>query len=255
MEKQTFHLWCAYPNDLLATDTARACEALLSRDEYERMENFRFDPHRREYLTARALVRTALSFYHPLAPEAWRFSKNEYGKPFAIPDCGLQFNLSHSPGLVVCLIGHGAEVGVDAEPCERAETIVEVAPTVFSPPELLQLETLRGSEKGERALLLWTLKEAYIKARGMGLSLPLNQFSLLFGGSQEIRLELDACLGDEPARWRFCELAHAGHRIAVMVQQAGNPSLQVWEWRAVLSTPTRLAGKERQWFPARAESP
>jgi 4'-phosphopantetheinyl transferase len=249
MDKKILHLWYAHPEDLTEA-VAQACTSLLSEDERAQWQTFRFDRHRREYLTTRALVRTALSQYHPLTPEAWRFQTNPYGKPAVDPDCGLRFNLSNSPGLVVCLIAQGADVGVDAEPIEHAEKVAELAPEVLSPLELAQLEALRGPEKLDRALSVWTLKEAYVKARGVGLSLPLNKFSFLFGGVEGVRLELDPCLGTEPgSRWRFCLVEHAGHRIALMAEGATVPELQVWEARPLLAPPTRLAVGGERWFP------
>jgi 4'-phosphopantetheinyl transferase len=250
MDKKPLHLWYADPEDLTEA-VAQACAPLLSEDECAQWQTFRFDRHRREYLTTRALVRTALSHHHPLAPEAWRFQTNPYGKPTVDPDCGLRFNLSNSPGLVVCLIAQRAEVGVDAEPIERAEKVAELASEVLSPLELVQLETLRGPERLDRILSLWTLKEAYIKARGMGLSLPLSKVSFLFGGIEGIRLELDPRLGAEPgSRWQFCLVEHAGHRIALMAERTTTPELEVWEARPLLAPPTRLAAVEEPWFPS-----
>jgi len=250
MDKKPLHLWYAYPKDLNEA-VAQACAPLLSEDERAQWQTFRFDRHRREYLTTRALVRTALSHYHPLAPQSWRFQTNPYGKPTIDPDCGLRFNLSNSPDLVVCLIAQGAEVGVDAEPIERAEKVAELAPEVLSPLELVQLEALRGLERLDRILSLWTLKEAYIKARGMGLSLPLSKISFLFGGVEGVRLELDQRLDAEPgSRWQFCLFEHAGHRIALMAERAAVPDLQAWEARPLLAPPTRLAAVGERWFPA-----
>jgi 4'-phosphopantetheinyl transferase len=249
MEKETFHLWCAYPDDLLEQEATQACQLLLSEDERARWEAFKFDRHRREYLATHALARIALSYNHALRPEAWRFQMNAYGKPSADPESGLQFNLSNSPRLVVCLIGERAEVGVDLEPRERAASIAEVGPRMFSARELKQLESLREDERPERCLQLWTLKEAYIKARGMGLALPLNNFSFLFGGSQGIRMALDSSVGDEPGRWRFCLLQHAGHCIAMMVESRTAPALQLWDVRLPIMTPRRITGVKQQWFP------
>jgi 4'-phosphopantetheinyl transferase len=249
MDKNPLYLWYAYPEDLLSESAAEACAELLSEDERARWQKYKFEPHRREYLTTRALVRTALSQYHPLAPEAWCFKSNAHGRPAAYPACGLLFNLSNSPGLVVCLISMGVEVGVDAEPYNRAEKIVEVAAEVFSPSELAQLQALRGRERLDRAMSLWTLKEAYIKARGTGLALPLKKFSFLFGGVEAIRLELDQELDDEARRWRFCLLEHARHRVALMAEQVTEPELQLWEMRSLLVPPTRLPSGEIRWYP------
>jgi 4'-phosphopantetheinyl transferase len=249
MENDTFHLWYAYPDDLLQAGAAEACLLLLSEDELARWERFKFDRHRREYLATHALARIGLSYYSALRPEAWLFQMNSYGKPSVDPESELKFNLSNSPSLVVCLIGAGTEVGVDLEPRERSASIAEVGPRMFSPRELEQLESLREDERPERCLQLWTLKEAYIKARGMGLAMPLNNFSFLFGGSPGIRLALDPSLGDEPGRWRFCLLEHAAHCIALMVESRTSPALQVWDVRLPSMTPRSLTEVSQQWFP------
>ena len=251
--KRTLFLWCAYPEDLLTEATALACASLLSEDERKRWQTVRFDRHRREFLTTRTLVRTALSHHYPIAPEAWRFETNAHGKPRVDPDCGLRFNLSNSPDMVVCLISHESDVGVDVEPYEHAEKIAELAPGVLSQVELTQLEALRGPERLERALSLWTLKEAYIKATGLGLSQPLNQFSFLFGGAEGIRLEMDPTPSDRPKQnWRFCLVEHGRHRIALMAESATVPELQRWEARPLLAPPTRLSPSAERWFPQSA---
>ena len=96
---------------------------------------------------------------------------------------------------------------------------------------------------------MWTLKESYIKARGLGLSIPLDEFSFEFGGAEGIRLEIDAGLGDDAARWRFCQLDYAGHRIAVMVDRLAAGELEVWEARPVLAEPVCVDVGEMRWFP------
>jgi len=249
MNNQPLNLWCAYPDDLLSEPVAAACALLLSQDEQARWKTFRFARHAREFLATRALVRTALSHYNPIAPEDWRFQANSHGKPAVEPSCGLRFNLSNSPGLVVCLISQGAEVGVDIEPYERAQQIAGLATEVFSPPELAQLAALRGPERVDRALSLWTLKEAYSKARGLGLSLPLDRFSFLFGGAEEIHLQLDPGLNDLAQRWRFCLLEHANHRIALMAEQAAAHDLRIWESRLFTAPPKQLPAGGETWFP------
>ena len=140
---------------------------------------------------------------------------------------------------------------MDVEPFERARQIAEVAPRFFSPREQQQLEGLRGDEKLDRALSFWTLKEAYIKARGMGMALPLDQFSFLFESDESIRLEMDASLADEPGRWRFCLLNHAEHRVALMAEATVSPELEIWEARPLLGEPTRVEDSGMRWFPLR----
>lgn len=249
MENKRLNLWRAYPDDLQADGVAEACVALLTEDECARLARFKFERHKREWLATRALVRCSLSSYRPVSPQDWQFTLNAHGKPAIEPDCGLQFNLSNSLGLVVCLIAEGAEVGVDVESRERAVEILKLAPRVFSPLELAQLNNLDDTEKQDRALSLWTLKESYIKARGMGLALPLDKFSFLFGGAAGVRLEIDPSLEDTPARWRFGLLDHAGHRIAMMVERSAGRELDLNEARPVLSHPNKVDASGAQWFP------
>ncbi len=250
MEKQTLHLWCAYPGDLLDEEAAGACLRLLSEDEHERWRKFRFERHRREYLATHALARTALSHSSSPPPEAWQFKLNAHGKPSVDPECELRFNLSNSPDLVVCLIGKRMEVGVDVEPRARAKSIAEVGERMFSTEELAQLDSLREEQRPERRLRLWTLKEAYIKARGMGLALPLDRISFLFDEPEQIRMVLDPSLDDEPRRWRFCLLDHADHCIALMVENSAAPVLHFWEARLPSSVPARLIPATELWHPA-----
>ena len=249
MEKTSLKLWCAYPDDLKADGVAEACAAILNEEERARVARFKFERHRQESLATRALVRTALSRHRAVAPGDWKFKLNPQGKPETDPECGLSFNLSNSLGLVVCLVAEGMDsrVGVDVEPHDRAKQIMELVPKVFSPVEQTQLAALPDGEKADRVLSLWTLKESYIKARGLGLLIPLDKFSFVFGGAVGIRLEIDASLGDD-AQWTFCQLDHAGHRIAVMVDSTPASRLELWEARPTIAEPARVCAKAVQWF-------
>jgi 4'-phosphopantetheinyl transferase len=120
---------------------------------------------------------------------------------------------------------------------------------VFSPRERAQLEDLPEAERPERALRLWTLKEAYIKARGMGLALPLNKFYFVFEGANDIRMEADEDFDDQPERWRFCLLEFAGHCIALMVEDSAAPELNVWEARPPFAAPRGLELPKGRWLP------
>src|SRR5580704_10131034 len=97
-------LWLAYPGDLAEPAIEEACAALLDDAERARAARFRFARHRVEFLATHALTRVALSHAHPLAPQAWSFSVNKYGKPSPVPECGVHFNQSNSLELAVCLI-------------------------------------------------------------------------------------------------------------------------------------------------------
>lgn len=260
MNSKPLHLWCAYPDDLLDEGAAQACAVLLNEEEQARVQRFKFERHRRESLATSALMRVALSHIRPVPPQDWQFKLGEHGKPGLAskpgvdgkpeidPEGRLQFNLSNSVAMVVCLVAEGGEVGVDVEPFERSEQILKLAPDVFSPAEQAQLMSLTDTQKLDRAISLWTLKESYIKARGMGLSLPLDKFSFVFD-TEGIRLQIDPSLSDTPQRWQFCQVDYAGHRIAAMVDRAAAGELEMWEARPVVAPPVRKDIGRTQWFP------
>jgi 4'-phosphopantetheinyl transferase len=225
------HLWCTSLERLHDQALLTRYAALLSSDERARRDAFRFDEHRHEYLVTRALVRTVLSRYAATLPGDWRFRWNEYGRPdLDGGGPGLRFNLSNTAGLVVCLVAAGSEVGVDVERRDRAPAILELAPSVFSSCELAELRALRGAAQQDRALALWTLKEAYIKARGMGLAIDLAAFSFRFE-SDRIRVALDPSLHDDPGRWEFRLVDRGEYRIALALERTGAaaPRVRVWE--------------------------
>ena len=249
-------LWFAHPADLLDPAVEAACAAILDNAERARAACFHLDRHRREFLATHALMRIALSHAHPAQPQSWSFSLNSYGKPSPVPDCGLRFNQSNSVELVVCLTArnhsHPAavpEVGVDVEPFARAAEIVPLAPRVFSAAERVQLDALPAASRPDRALSLWTLKEAYIKARGMGLRLPLQRISFLFDGPHTIRFRADPGVDPDPGRRRFCHFDYAGHRIALAVESAAAPIMNLFTARPPLAPPSALALDPPSWFP------
>jgi 4'-phosphopantetheinyl transferase len=246
------HLWYAYPADLADPAIAQACAALLSDDERARAARFRFERGRQEFLCSHALARLALSHRYPLPPQSWSYSFNARGKPSPIPECGLRFNQSDSPGLAVCLTAQHVEVGVDVEAFSRAQQILGLASYVFSTAEQEQLQSVPAASRPARALTLWTLKEGYIKARGMGLALPLRKISFLFGGTEQIHLELDAALNDDPARWRFCLLNHVEHRIALVVDAAAPAIVEILAAHPLFAAPTSLSSAAEAWFPVPA---
>src|SRR5262249_34435137 len=143
-------------------------------------DRFHFPSGRRDYLVTRALVRLALSRYAAVPPERWRFTKGRYGRPeIAEPliTPRLRFNVSHTVGMVACLITVERDVGVDVETTARAGRPLEIADRYFSPAESRTLRRLPGAEQRDRFFEYWTLKESFIKAMGVGISMGLKTFS------------------------------------------------------------------------------
>jgi 4'-phosphopantetheinyl transferase len=213
-------VWIAMPRELEDLALHAAYDALMTEAERTKQRAFVFEKNRRESLLTRALVRTALSRYRPTPPAAWRFAPNAFGRPYLEPPCGLLFNLSNHPTMVVCAVTDGVEIGVDVEPVARGASIVDLAPSVFAADEREDLARLDGPARLDRATSLWTLKESYIKARGMGLSLPLQAFAFHFD-QPEPRITFEPPIEDDPERWWFRTFDVAEHRIALTVERAG----------------------------------
>jgi 4'-phosphopantetheinyl transferase len=216
------HLYIARPEELTAPAAIARYEAMMAPEERARQARFVFARHRHEYLVTRALVRTVLSRYANVAPAGWRFRANEYGRPeidmpasAGVPP--LRFNLSNTDGMVVCGVTLDREIGVDVEPLDRPVPL-EVADRYFAPSEVAELRAQPAAAQPRRFLDYWTLKESYIKARGMGLSIPLDQFALTIDAAV-IRITFTREIADDPARWRFAQVAPAGrHLVAVAVE-------------------------------------
>lgn len=217
-------VWCARVPTQIDEVLRQAYLALLSPPEHEQLARLRFDALKRRYLLTRVLVRTVLSRCVPIDPAAWRFDQNAYGRPFIVdpPPAAqsLRFNVSHTDALVVLLLAHGREVGIDVE-CTTRHAPLDVARRFFSSAESAELSALPPASQVARFWDLWTLKESYIKARGMGLSLPLDGFTFRFDAAQ-LALEVQAKLEDPGLGWHFWQFALAGeHLLALCAQRLG----------------------------------
>ncbi|MBD1915175.1 MULTISPECIES: 4'-phosphopantetheinyl transferase superfamily protein [Cyanophyceae] len=203
-------------------------ETWLDDRERSRYERFRFNQHRQEYLVAHALLRSCLSRYGDRQPWEWAFSTNDYGRPELSEGNGslpLRFNLSHTTSLVACAVTRFADVGVDVEYTARKGDLAAIAKTSFAPEELAELNRLTGMAWRDRFFDLWTLKEAYIKARGLGLSLPLQQCVFQFEPKTATPIQ---CCADSAEDWVFELLSPTPqHRLAVAVHCSTPLQIQV----------------------------
>jgi 4'-phosphopantetheinyl transferase len=196
-----------------------ACRRLLSADERMRADRFRFARHKRQYVFAHALLRLALSHVAgDVAPADWSFGTGRYGRPFvAAPatSTALYFSLSHADGCVACAVSRHEAVGVDVEAVSRRVAPLSTAQRFFAPEEVETLQGLPEADAIQRFFDYWTLKEAYLKARGFGLNLPLDGFSMLM--SQEaIEISFRPDIADDPNGWCFSLTSPSpSHRLAI----------------------------------------
>jgi 4'-phosphopantetheinyl transferase len=194
---------------------------VLSDAEQSQQRRFVFERHRQQYLVSHALIRDVLSRYAPVRPEKWRFEVNAYGRPFIAEPTewqGLRFNLSHTDGRAVVAVAWEIDVGVDVEATNLHRDVSGIADRFFSPVELAQLRHDPGW-----FFDFWTLKEAYIKARGMGLAIPLGAFSFILSESERPRIVFHEGCPDQPERWQFVVLRGDGYRMGLAAATAGRP--------------------------------
>lgn len=153
-------------------------------------------------------MRTTLSRYADIVPENWKFKLNEFGKPSIDAehsDSRIRFNLSHCDGLLICGVTLDCEIGVDCENSDRKVEIEQLSTRVFSLREQEYFHSVSADRRQETFYRLWTLKESYIKACGIGMSLPLQQFSFDLAAKPPIRIRFDREIQDHPHEWQFAE--------------------------------------------------
>lgn len=228
--------------------------AVLAEDERERLYRFHFLRDRRRFLKTRLLSREVLGRCLGRPPSTLRFGTDPHGRPYLVDQVQhaagpLVFNLSHTPGLVALAVRRGAALGVDAELLDRSVDI-GLARRVFSRSEVHALRRIPAPQQGQRFLDIWTLKETYVKARGLGLQIPLGQISFDFASDPALALHFEAGCCDDPQRWQLWQChPRNSHTLALCAERRGNdraaPRLRAHEieplrwWRPAALTMTR----------------
>ncbi|NIM02018.1 MAG: 4'-phosphopantetheinyl transferase superfamily protein [Acidobacteria bacterium] len=221
------HLWVVRPETVLQRRLVARYERLLTPEEHERRSRYRTESGRLDYLVTRVLVRTALSHYTGVAPEAWRFAARPSGKPeVAEPrrDDTPRFSLSHTRGLVACLVASDRDVGVDVENTTRSVSFLDIAERYFAPREVTEILSLPGPDARRRFFEYWTLKESLIKAREERIASGLSRYTFRRDDTG-IRASIDAAVTDD---W-CCRLHDVGpdHLVASSLMTETGEQLHV----------------------------
>jgi 4'-phosphopantetheinyl transferase len=219
-------LWLAEVGTPAAT--ARPFEQWLSADERRRADAQLRPEAREQRLVAAAARRVALSAYLACEPQAWRFQANAHGRPDVVPPAaapGLCVNVAHADGLVAVVVGLVPELGVDVEVVGRRRRILDIAERSFAADEAAALRHAPAEVRPELFARLWTLKESYLKARGVGVwggvALDACRFEL-DEDHETPQFRLAPIADDRPAEWRFVAFAPTGrHRGAIAVRTGG----------------------------------
>lgn len=205
----------------------------LSVDEAARSQRFHFVRDRDQFVIARGVLRTILGLYLMVQPERLTFNYSMYGKPSLGGEwqgCGLNFNISHSHGLALVAIMRGAPVGVDVEWMRADLADEQIARRFFSSYEVEALQAQPQPDRTEAFFNCWTRKEAYIKGRGEGLSLPLNQFDVTLSLGQPACLIATRPDPYEKELWSLFHLEPGPGYVGALAVAAHSLHLRQWDW-------------------------
>lgn len=225
------HVWLASLNQ--TAETIQNLRQILSADEEKRAERFYFPRHREHFIVARGLLRTILGLYLDKEPQTLSFSYNSYGKPSLIPEQGgdnLRFNLSHSHELALYAVTRNRDIGVDIERISTERSCEEIAERFFSPLEKATLRSLPANIKHQAFFNCWTRKEAFIKATGKGLSLPLDQFDVTVAPGEPAALLSTQWEPQEASRWSLQELTVSPDYAASLAVEGHGWRLKCWQF-------------------------
>jgi len=208
----------------------------LSADEARRVKRMCFEKDRRRWIVARGLLRSLLGQYLAIEPSGLEFCYNSHGKPFVEhPATGstFQFNLSHSENLAAYAFVHSRPLGIDVQYTRRQPKVdfEKMARYQFSQHEYQALCALRRDVQEQAFYQCWTRKEAYLKARGTGMSLPLHQFDVAFLPGEPAALLASREDVNEVARWSFKKVTFGADYAGALVVEGSGWYPKHWEWK------------------------
>jgi 4'-phosphopantetheinyl transferase len=218
-------VWYLAPESIENAATCERMSRWLSVEERDRMQKFHAPRHRHTYLVAHALVRGALARELGCEPSELIFENNAFGKPSLVLPAShtkLEFNLSHTEGMCVVALSRSSRVGCDVESLNQPSLEVDIARNFFTPEESEEILLQPPSQQVERLLTYWTLKEAYIKAEGQGLSMGLDTFYFSLQDNQPPRLMLKSGAQQPSAAWQFKQIMISDHYLFSLAIEPGH---------------------------------
>jgi len=211
--------------------SAEWADSTLSADESERAARFHFEKDRHRYILAHACLRDILSRYLHCEPKQIVFSTNNYGKPVLLSEQEMDFNLSHSGEYVLIAVTRGHKIGVDVEHFRMNLEHEKIARRFFSQAENQEFSAIPHEQKVIAFFNCWTRKEAYIKAHGFGLSLPLDNFDVSFAPNDPPVLRATRPDPTEARKWTLLSLdVHPEHAGALAVE-GRDLEFRYWDWK------------------------
>jgi 4'-phosphopantetheinyl transferase len=224
------HLWLLDINQFTADHYAKAGQ-VMSSDERERAQ--KFIRGKETYIASRWLLRTVLARYTGVTANQVRFLRTEKGKPY-LPQGDIHFSLSHSGHWALLAVAKTELLGVDIEEINTTRDLLSIAENYYHPQEFAYLQTLDHAAKSEHFYRFWTLKEAFFKAIGAGISAGLEKIQFDLAGDT-INAQIAPSLGDNTNEWQFYQWALTAQDYCALASKSRDPLEVIWF--DVLSTP------------------
>ena len=221
------HIWCANL-DLSVTETEELT-TILAEDEQDKANKFRFEEHRRRSIVTRARLRQILANYLNIAAEEILFDYSDRGKPSLsahFNQDNLKFNVSHSQNLALYAFTYQDKVGIDLEYLRSCSDAAQIARRFFAPQEYDLISSLEKNRQREVFLHIWTIKEAYLKATGEGLSGSLDAVEVSFQGEQPVGLAAVSGNSHQASDWLVHSFIPAHNFIATVAVESKFKSSQ-----------------------------
>ncbi len=224
---QEVHLWFILNEEIQEPEVLLRLGSLLNAAEATQQKRYRNPSLQHRYVVTHGVLRSLLSAYEPrTSPQDWKFLYNQYGKPYLNTEPHqvlLRFNISHTDKVNVIVFGLIDEIGVDVEHVERELNYDAMVNNLFSYQDIAELSGLEGENRKKRFFDIWTLKEAYIKACGMGLSIPLDRFYFSFSDPDRISIGFDQGCDERPEAWQFWQVQPTESHIAAVALKSHHP--------------------------------
>jgi 4'-phosphopantetheinyl transferase len=244
MQKTKPHTWSSPPTPLdlqrqqvdvwrvrmkLGLDELSQFEGMLSQEEVERAARFHFPADRDHFVAAHGCLRDVLARYLGCQPAQVTFAVDQYGKPI-LRDHELEFNLSHSGDFALIAVTRESRIGVDVERIRQGISSHVIAQQYFSKAEVAELQALPLEQREKAFFTCWTRKEAYIKAQGLGLSLPLESFDVSLTPNEPAVLRATRPDPEDASRWTLFSFKVAPYYESAVAVEGHNLEFRLWEW-------------------------
>jgi 4'-phosphopantetheinyl transferase len=224
------HIWRFYQEE--TNSQIETLQAILSRDELARSEKFHFEKDRKKFILTRGMLRKLLGSYLGKDPQQVRFNYSSFGKPFLAFDSendNISFNLSHSGEIALYAITRNQKIGIDVEQIGDHTDVMAIAKKFFSPGEIGEMEKANEKNRTQLFFRYWTRKEAFVKALGKGVSLPMERLdvSLLNKISPIVKLTVE---NNETACLYVQDLFPGDGYAAAIATEANDPDISCWQF-------------------------